>query len=68
VGLGGLHLLIGNHKQWGPPAKTVSKPYLMCFDIGLPTEITIFVGTILCKNKLATSEKWSPTKVYFQKI
>jgi len=29
---GELHLLLGHHKQWGPPAKTVSKPHLKCSD------------------------------------
>ncbi len=29
---GGLHLLFGHHKQWGPPQKTVSKPYLNCLE------------------------------------
>jgi hypothetical protein len=29
---GGLHLFSGHHKQWGPPAKTVRKPYLKCSD------------------------------------
>ncbi len=30
----GLHPLLGYHKQWGPPRKMVSKPYLKCLDIG----------------------------------
>jgi hypothetical protein len=35
--LGGLHLLFGQHNQWGPPARTASKPYLKCWDTSLPT-------------------------------
>ncbi len=31
----GLHLLIRHNKQWGPPPKMVSKPYLKCLDTSM---------------------------------
>ncbi len=34
---GKLHLFFGHHEKWGPPTKTVNKPYLKCLDTGLPT-------------------------------
>jgi hypothetical protein len=33
----GLHLVLGHHKQWGPPAKMRSKPYLKWLLMGCST-------------------------------
>ncbi len=38
---GGLHLLFGHHKQWGPPPKTVSKPYIKCSVMGCSTLLVL---------------------------
>jgi hypothetical protein len=40
---GGFHLLFGHHKQWGPPLKTTSKPYLNCSNTNLFTIVYSFL-------------------------
>jgi len=45
---GGLHLPFGHHKQWGPPAKMASKPYLKSSLVGCPT--------------LVHNERWSQSE------
>jgi hypothetical protein len=50
---GELHLFFGHHKKWGPPTKTMSKPYLNCLDTDLPTLPWIFtMASPIMKNML----------------
>jgi len=51
----GLHLLFGQHTQWGPPAKTASIPYLKWLLMGC--SILTQTKTLLIKSRL-TCDWW----------
>jgi hypothetical protein len=57
---GVLHLLVGHHKQGGPPVETVSKPFLKCLDTNLLTLLNFSCLTILLvRNGLIVYLPWS---------
>jgi hypothetical protein len=58
---GGLHLLSGHPKQWGPPAKTVSKPYLKYSDTShfILQYLQGFLGSFCCLRRALHAKLYS---------